>query len=696
MNAEQFILKHIPLGSRVEQNDNTYYYEVVDGASGSCRLKVNDGEYAPTAFHDFPVELKAACEEMAIADINKPQIADAARIGHIRAWYDTRPNRNQEEIARFFAKMHKDVLFHSYELNRFLVYDGKTWKIDKAGDTEILLSEFIRDVIEVIDDDKPSGYDEEAQKRQKAYWSWAVGLNNYPAIGRILSFVSKKCAIPLSEFDTNDLLFNVRNGTIDLRTGKLRKHNPKDKITLLCDVDYYRKAIYEKWDATLLEACGRLEYVRYLQKEFGYCLTGSTDEELLIMLFGLESTGKSTFYEPIMEVLGDYGHYMAFSTLKHSDKDGGAPREDLLRLRTCRLVMCSEVNPKTIFDTALVKKITSGEKLVARGLHARDSVEYSPKFKVCIGTNYAPVIPYDDGGSYRRIKVNPFLNTVTEEKKDKWLKSDFKNIREATERILAWLVEGCVRWHREGINDLPREVLRANAEYRRSQNPLSLFLEDYCVEDRFAKTPAEKFIDTFNHVRSEYGAEEIANSSFGRFMTPLGYEKYREPHTRGYKGIRLKTLKEIDDGLRFDDIEQKYERIEAKEQIAALRTLVRCGSVYADLMTDDSYLMFYPTTDATLSPVRSYSKTSDYLSSVINEKEPEQQKVAYLFVSLLQKLKGSGLSIVNDKDQLLKVASERIKSEHPELCDYDVLSFAHRLAEYDVEVQSLLAVLVQP
>ena len=147
-----------------------------------------------------------------------------------------------------------------------------------------------------------------------------------------------------------------------------------------------------------------------------------------------------------MEILKDgYGRSMGFSTLKSNDKEGGAPREDVLRLRSCRLAMCSEVNPKTKFDTALVKKLVSGETVVARGIRAKDSAEYEPKYKIFIGTNYAPIIPFDDKGSYRRIRVNPFKNVIAEDKKDKTLKRTFKNEREARERILAWLIEGAVR-----------------------------------------------------------------------------------------------------------------------------------------------------------------------------------------------------------------------------------------------------------
>ena len=62
-----------------------------------------------------------------------------------------------------------------------------------------------------------------------------------------------------------------------------------------------------------------------------------------------------------------------------------------------------------------------------------------------------------------------------------------------------------------------------------------------------------------------------------------------------------------------------------------------------------------------------------------------------LFVSLLQKLKSAGPIAIVDKTQLLNAASERIKAEHEEWRDYDVLSFCTKLAETDKEVQGLMA-----
>jgi len=609
-------------------------------------------------------------------------------------WYKSRPVCNQVNIATLFLSQFDDVICFIKKLNRWYYFDGKVWREDSAGNHTLrtMLMDFIDELIEVIDESRKYYTDDDDKKIQDKYHSWAVGLNNHQSLDNILAVGASKCNVSMDTFDTDDELFNVSNGTIDLLTGELRPHNPHDRITVLCDEEYDPNARYDKWDDTVLRACGeRAEYVRYLQMEFGYALTGLTDEEVLFLLLGKELTGKSTFYEPIMEVLGDYGHYMAFDTVKDADYEGGGAREDLLRLRVCRLVMCSEVNPKTKFDAALVKKITSGEKIVARGLYARDSLEFSPKFKVCIGTNYAPIIPYDDGGSHRRVKVNPFKSRIAEDQKDKKIKKEFKTVKEARQRILAWLVEGRLLLLNEdgGLDHEPREVIRANQEYIRSQNPLSLFINDYCVADRYGKATVKQLVDAFNFLKAEYGGTEISPKSLGRLMKPLEaqFTKNRTSKERYYEGIRLKTLKERDDDIDFYDVEEQND---VNDALDLLCSTVKCGDWFVNVVTYDVYNTLF-----LLNRLREHEDSyRDFIGKGGSKRQTssiDQHDLASSFFSIVQKLKSAGPIAIENKAQLLKVVSERIQAEHAEWCDYDVLGFCTKLAENNTEAQSLMA-----
>jgi hypothetical protein len=51
--------------------------------------------------------------------------------------------------------------------------------------------------------------------------------------------------------------------------------------------------------------------------------------------------------------------------------------------------------------------------------------------------------------------------------------------------ILAWVVRGCIEWHREGLR-APDEVRRATGEYRAEMDVLAGFISDCCVVEASA------------------------------------------------------------------------------------------------------------------------------------------------------------------------------------------------------------------
>jgi P4 family phage/plasmid primase-like protien len=635
--------------------------------------------------------------------------------GLVKWWASGDKKQNQKDVAELFVKEYKDRLCYSYELNEWLRYNGAYWEIDVSGG-RTALSAFINDLIEIVKTAKVpefNGADAEAElKRWRTerdkWFGWATKQNNAHAQDGILTNAKDSAYIPLSEFDANDWLLNCKNYTVDLRTGTTLPHNPNDKITRIIPVDYNPKARYDRWDSFLTEVLGRPQYIRFLQKEMGYCLTGSTEEEIITILYGDEAAGKSTFYEPVMLVLGvgdipGYGHYIGFSTLKHAQGGGNAPREDLLRLRTCRSVMCSEINKDTQFDTALTKKIASGEPIVARGLFARFSIEYLPRFKVILGTNYMPCIPYDDGGTYRRFKVHPFVQKFEGDAIDKKLKDVFKTNEAAKERILAWLVEGCLLWQAEGLNDVPREVERANAAYRRSQNPLSEFLEDFCILDSETRrddpdTWLENMLDKFNNNAQYYGGDQMQERAFGKYMKAMGFKggRAREKGTRlqyrFYDGIRLKTNAEIANGYAFYDLADIEERI-------ALEMLERCWVKYSGFVSvcreSGCFALGYKKNIETTHDEKNIESYQN--PPFTRHTETNLAEVAQAVRAVMTQWRGTR----SDRRQKVKrenfvnIVAATVRRHNPQWVGRDIEGIIDQLSASDAEIQTLLAELTE-
>lgn len=122
------------------------------------------------------------------------------------------------------------------------------------------------------------------------------------------------------------------NGTIDLRTAVLRPHHRADFLTKRAPVVYDDRATCPVWDAFLHRIMHEnTDLMRFLQKAFGYALTGSTREQCLFLLYGIGANGKSTLIDILLALLGDYAKQAEFTTFLYRQHD--TVRNDLAALR---------------------------------------------------------------------------------------------------------------------------------------------------------------------------------------------------------------------------------------------------------------------------------------------------------------------------------------------------------------------------
>src|SRR5262249_87054 len=130
-------------------------------------------------------------------------------------------------------------------------------------------------------------------------------------------------------------LLNVLNGTIDLRTGKLREHRREDHLTKLAPVKYDPDATCPLWLKFLHRIMdGNTDLIEYLQRVVGYCLTGDVSEQAMWFHHGSGQNGKSTFLLTILAMLGDYAIQAVSELLmvKHNEAHP-TERADLFRTR---------------------------------------------------------------------------------------------------------------------------------------------------------------------------------------------------------------------------------------------------------------------------------------------------------------------------------------------------------------------------
>ena len=373
--------------------------------------------------------------------------------------------------------------------------------------------------------------DEDIRKRIAKH---AMASESAHKLRAMLEMASSEPGIPVlpDQLDRDPWQLNVYNGTVNLRTGALEPHRADHLITKLAPVSYDPDADCPLWLSFLDRVMdGDRDLIGFLQRAVGYSLTADTGEQCFFILHGSGANGKTTFLQAISALLGDYALQTPTDTLLIR-RGGGIPN-DLARLRGARLVTAIEADEGRRLAEALVKQVTGGDKVTARFLHA-EFFEFVPEFKLWLGTNHKPAIRGTDWAIWRRIRLVPFNVTIPPEEQDHQLG---QRLLAELDGILAWAVQGCLDWQREGLNP-PPAVVNATAAYRDESDPLGTFLEDCCILDDNARAQAGPLYDTYRQWCKSNGEDAVTSRRFSRQLDERGFDKVTERH-RYYLGIGL-------------------------------------------------------------------------------------------------------------------------------------------------------------
>jgi P4 family phage/plasmid primase-like protien len=346
------------------------------------------------------------------------------------------------------------------------------------------------------------------------------------------------------DFDAHPFLLNTPTCVVDLRNGERLPHDPELRFTQVAGASYEPEAECPLWLAHLERIfAGDAELIGFLQRFFGYCLTGRTGEQVICIFHGNGANGKSVTTETLRAVLGDYAASVDPRSLAISRHDG--PRTDLARLAGARFVTAAESSADTQLDEALVKAATGGEPLTVRHLY-KDPFEYVPQFKVVLSTNHKPEITGTDLGIWRRVRLVPFDVTIPEREQDRDLPT---KLQTELPGILSWMVRGCIVWQEKGL-EAPAAVLEATAGYRAEQDVVGRFLGECSTPDRDAAVAVRLVYQAYKVWAGHAGETALTEQ---RFRTALREHGVRldglESRTNRLLcwGIRLATFLNEDD-----------------------------------------------------------------------------------------------------------------------------------------------------
>jgi putative DNA primase/helicase len=277
------------------------------------------------------------------------------------------------------------------------------------------------------------------------------------------------------------------------------------------------------------------ELIHWLHKYTGYCLTGDTREQVILIGYGSGANGKTVLLSALREVIGDYAYDAPISTFELANRS--PIPNDLAALDGKRFVTSSETNQGTRFNEARIKALTGQDSITARFLH-HEYFTFKPVAKFFLAVNHRPRVYDDSYGFWRRVRLIPFTQEFRYGADDKELLA--KLIAEAP-GILAWMVAGCLLWQKEGLEPTPGCILIATKEYESESDPLADFISDECVITPRASVLSSKIYKKYKARCAGQGMtdrEILTSNAFGRRMSPKFKKSQKEDRTH-YVGLAM-------------------------------------------------------------------------------------------------------------------------------------------------------------
>lgn len=432
---------------------------------------------------------------------------------------------SEDSVARAFEAQNAATLRHVDEAGHWLRWTGAYWQPAPRG----LAFTFARNITRAA-----TREEKHELRRRTGRANFARGVETFAKLGPL--------SIQAAELDRDPWLLATPGGTVDLRTGTLRRADPGDYCTRSTAVAPAAPGTpAPAWQRFLTDATDNdAELAGFLQRWAGYCLTGDTREHALLFVYGPGGNGKTVFVNTLAGIAGGYGTVAAMDTFiqQHGDRH----TTDLAMLRGARLVTAGETEEGRAWAESRIKQMTGGEPITARFMH-QNNFTYTPCFKLLLVGNHKPVLRNVDEAARRRFRIVPFIHKPPAP--DLQLAD---KLRAEWPAILRWMIDGCLAWQRHGLGQ-PEAVKAATADYFEAQDSFGAWAAERCILDHQLQERPSRLLADFNAWAEANGERPTTRHRLRGWIERQAALRYKRVKGADYvAGIGLRAV----DGPRWD------------------------------------------------------------------------------------------------------------------------------------------------
>lgn len=488
-------------------------------------------------------------------------------------------NENEYGDARLFAELFTGRCVYDHTDGLWYIWQGHHWKVDniqlvKHLVSGVLASTYLKAVAEInlklarleaqaaADDEEAQGIIRKYKSLAKELSTRAHALKFVSRMKNVLSNAQAFLPIEADRWDTDPWILGTQDGVLDLKTGKLRPGKPEDYIRTIIPTKWEglkapHTALDKFWQEVFADrpVQERSELISFIQRFFGYALTGRVKEHLFMVMLGDEGrNGKGTWVGRLQKVLGTIAT-IGSKELVIATKAAAAPgacKPHLAHLQGKRIVFISETDKGERFSAAQVKELSGGDNINTRNPYGKREFVFSPSHTVVLLTNNPPHADAGDDAFWQRMCPMVFnMRFISHPDPDNPLHRKANiNLDDELDKeasgILSWLVEGCLAWQRDGMQ-IPACVLKARAEYRKKEDTIGKFIDEECVvgnalNGNACEVAAKALYAAYAAWCKDNTLVPMSGTSFGIEMGKK-FQKKRAGGGAGnlYQGVGLKT-----------------------------------------------------------------------------------------------------------------------------------------------------------
>lgn len=331
-------------------------------------------------------------------------------------------------------------------------------------------------------------------------------------VQEVIGRIKRRTYVSREEFTCNPFIINVRNGLLDLTTGKMSPHDPSMITTVQLPIAYDPNARCPKIEGFLNQVLDPAD-VELVYEIAGWLLWRQYHVHKAIMLYGHGRNGKGTLLRLYEAFLGI--NNCSHVSLQKLVGDRFAPVDLVGKAAN----IFGDLPQKDLSETDVFKCLTGGDTIRVEDKFKK-AFDMKNEAKLIFSANTLPKTPDNTTGFFSRWIIIEFRNQFGTPERP--INPNLDAELQTPEELSGFLNKALEGLARLRSNDWQFTYKLTEADvtrmYKRLSDPVFAFLEDCCFEDYGSRMPKKMLHAAYREYAIANKMKPMSINKFGKCM----------------------------------------------------------------------------------------------------------------------------------------------------------------------------------